>query len=67
MKAVERERMEVMGAFCERWKGVGMFAGFGGWLEARLKREFGGRDEAEVSIRISKEVREIEVIVIDSD
>ncbi|KAK1660155.1 hypothetical protein BDP55DRAFT_532589, partial [Colletotrichum godetiae] len=37
MREVEKERMEVMGAFCERWKGVGMFAGLGGWLEARLK------------------------------
>ncbi|KAK1503028.1 hypothetical protein CTAM01_05017 [Colletotrichum tamarilloi] len=67
MREVEKERMEVMRAFCERWKGVGMFAGFGGWLEARLKMEFGKRDEAEVSTRVSKEVREVEVIVIDSD
>ncbi|KAK1728489.1 uncharacterized protein BDZ83DRAFT_570574 [Colletotrichum acutatum] len=61
-----RERMEVMRAFCERWKGVGMFAGFGGWLEARLESDFGG-GEADVSTRVSKEVQEVEVIVIDSD
>lgn len=67
MREVEKERMEIMRAFCERWKGVGMFAGLGGWLEARLKMEFGGRDETEVSTRNSKEVREVEVIMIDSD
>ncbi|KAK2751846.1 Archaemetzincin-2 [Colletotrichum kahawae] len=35
---VERERMEAMRAFCEGWKGVGMFAGYWGWLEERLKQ-----------------------------
>ncbi|KAK1621502.1 hypothetical protein BDP81DRAFT_466725 [Colletotrichum phormii] len=64
MREVEKDRMEVMGAFCESWKGVGMFAGFGGWLEARLKKEFGGE---EGSKRELKEVREVDVIVIDSD
>ncbi|GKT44248.1 archaemetzincin-2 [Colletotrichum spaethianum] len=39
-KEVERERMEAMSGFCELWKGVGMFAGYRGWLEARLSREF---------------------------
>ncbi|KAK2060207.1 hypothetical protein LY76DRAFT_676887 [Colletotrichum caudatum] len=46
-RAVERERMEAMRGFCELWKGVGMFAGYAGWLDARLKAEFGSR-EAEV-------------------
>ncbi|KAK2025921.1 hypothetical protein LX32DRAFT_40625 [Colletotrichum zoysiae] len=45
--AVERERMEAMRGFCELWKGVGMFAGYAGWLDARLRAEFGPR-EAEV-------------------
>ncbi|KXH68598.1 hypothetical protein CSAL01_05958 [Colletotrichum salicis] len=65
LKEVERDRMEVMGAFCERWKGFGMFAGFGGWLEARLKKEFGGEEESNRDSR--EEVREVEVIMIDSD
>ncbi|KAF4921115.1 Archaemetzincin-2 [Colletotrichum viniferum] len=36
-REVERERMEAMRAFCEGWKGVGMFAGYWGWLGERLK------------------------------
>ncbi|KAK1977760.1 hypothetical protein LZ30DRAFT_600587 [Colletotrichum cereale] len=40
-RAVERERMEAMRGFCELWKGVGMFAGYAGWLDARLERVFG--------------------------
>ncbi|KAF9876132.1 hypothetical protein CkaCkLH20_06578 [Colletotrichum karsti] len=36
-REVERERMEVMRGFCEGWMGVGMFAGFKGWLDGRLR------------------------------
>ncbi|GJC81429.1 archaemetzincin-2 [Colletotrichum liriopes] len=43
-REVERERMEAMMGFCELWKGVGMFAGYKGWLEARLRREFVARE-----------------------
>ncbi|EFQ36643.1 hypothetical protein CGRA01v4_13441 [Colletotrichum graminicola] len=43
-RSVERERMEAMRGFCELWKGVGMFAGYAGWLDARLKGEFGTRE-----------------------
>ncbi|KDN65041.1 hypothetical protein CSUB01_11394 [Colletotrichum sublineola] len=43
-RAVERERMEAMKGFCELWKRVGMFAGYAGWLDARLKGEFGARE-----------------------
>ncbi|KZL74540.1 hypothetical protein CI238_11399 [Colletotrichum incanum] len=39
-REVERERMEAMRGFCELWKGVGMFAGYRGWLEARMRNEF---------------------------
>ncbi|OLN81986.1 Archaemetzincin-2 [Colletotrichum chlorophyti] len=34
---VEKDRMEIMWGFCEGWKGVGMFSGYGGWLDARLR------------------------------
>ncbi|OHF03182.1 hypothetical protein CORC01_01566 [Colletotrichum orchidophilum] len=56
MAEVERKRMEIMRGFCEGWKGVGMFAGYRGWLDARLRSEFRGG-------RALKE--DVEVIVID--
>ncbi|KAK1994255.1 hypothetical protein LX36DRAFT_213865 [Colletotrichum falcatum] len=43
-RAAERQRMEAMRGFCELWKGVGMFAGYAGWLGARLEGEFGPRE-----------------------
>ncbi|KAF6792349.1 Archaemetzincin-2 [Colletotrichum sojae] len=36
---VRMERMRAMRGFCERWKGVGMFTGFGGWLGVRMREE----------------------------
>ncbi|KAL0934353.1 Archaemetzincin-2 [Colletotrichum truncatum] len=36
-KEVLKERVEIMWGFCQGWKGVGMFAGFGEWLDVRLK------------------------------
>lgn len=31
------ERYRALGRFCERWKGVGMFAAYGCWLEQRIE------------------------------
>ncbi|WYZ43502.1 hypothetical protein EsH8_VI_001201 [Colletotrichum jinshuiense] len=41
-KEVEKDRMEVMWGFCEGWKSIGMLGGYGGWLDARLRKEFAG-------------------------
>ncbi|GJD02196.1 hypothetical protein ColKHC_11021 [Colletotrichum higginsianum] len=45
---VEKERMEVVRGFCEAWRGVGMFAAYGAWLDARLRGEEFGPPEVEV-------------------
>ncbi|KAJ0142867.1 hypothetical protein CTA2_1348 [Colletotrichum tanaceti] len=47
-KEVEKERMEVVRGFCEAWKGVGMFAAYGAWLDARLRGDEFGSPEVEV-------------------
>jgi archaemetzincin len=32
-----KERYKALVSFCDKWKHVGMFAGYGAWLQARVE------------------------------
>jgi archaemetzincin len=36
-KEYVRERYEALRSFCGKWEDVGMFAGYGAWLDVRLE------------------------------
>jgi archaemetzincin len=36
-EAYIKERYQAIAEFCETWKQVGLFAGYGGWVQARLE------------------------------